>query len=94
MNSLEALEEICNCAILELMDTPEFKDWKSKVKNDLKRIPELEAKAKAFDVLKDKLITYKTDWYYLTYKNPPIPVNCCKPLTQEEYEVLKKAGME
>ena len=55
---------------------------------------QLRDKEKAIDILKDKINVYELDGgYFLIYNEPPIPVNCCKPITKEEYEILKKAGI-
>lgn len=49
---------------------------------------------KALDIFKENLEIYENkDGYFLTYKDPAIPVNCCKSLTKEQYEILKRIGM-
>ena len=62
------------------------------IEQDLLRIDELEVKAKAFDVLKDRscpLIWERNGKYLLVY--PFMPTI---ELTYEQYEILKKAGVE
>ena len=52
-----------------------------------KTIVELEAKAKAFDVLMKNINIHLIDKSLIVYESE-------ENLTQEEYEILKKAGLE
>lgn len=61
-----------------------------KAKQDLQRIPELEAKAKAFDVLSECAFPPYRD----KHDNIALEMRAFSYLTKEEYEILKKAGLE
>ena len=75
-------DDHCDCASIE-----EFVECYDAIDKDLGRIEELEAKAKAFDVLRRKLWLYE---FYITHKIDLI----FSDLTDEECEILKKAGVE
>ena len=69
----------------------EYKEEVDKVEQDLSRIDELEAKAKAFDVLKSKIdfeVSCGDFGYEITM------ANYVAPLTEEQYEILKKVEIE
>ena len=88
MTNLEALNEIYKLLAIHNL-APE--DCFKLVYDDLQRIPELEAKAKAFDVLKSKAdfeIGCGAFEYEITMGD------YVAPLTQEQYDILKKAGVE
>ena len=92
MNGLEHLEFIKEMALSRQLFNEEIESAFNELKQDLLRIDELEAKAKAFDVLKEKsvpLICERNGKYLLVYPFSPII-----ELTKEQYEILKKAGVE
>ena len=63
-------------------------------KAKVNKLNQNEVNSKALAIFKENLEIYKNkDGCFLAYKNPPIPVNCCKSLTKEQYEILKRIGM-
>ena len=98
MTGLEALEEVKEFSLVYYNEDGEIEDdgklADSYIKEELlcieealKEAEQLKAKAKAFDVLKEK-------FYIHSYMPNVNVIKTTKELTDKEYEILKKAGVE